>query len=421
MSRLYLLCVLVIAGAALLGLAIAADAGYVLIRYDRFRYQSSFWVFVAVIVALWLAVLGLRTLLRLLGVSGGLINPWSRRHRNRRVRLAARRGLLDLAEGGWARALRHLRRAASQDPQPLVHYLGAARAANELGEYEESDSLLRQAQEQEPQAEVAIDLTRAQLQLARGEAQQAQETLQRIRDQHPRQREALKLQQQIYVEQQNWSALCALLPELRKQRVMAEEPLLALERHAWLAALAEAGNQGLNEGETALQPLTGLWQRMPSALRSDPVLIDGYAEQLSRLGAPEEAEEILRGALKRDYVERLVYRYGLVRGRDPARQLQTGESWLKAHPNDPVLLLTLGRLCLLNQLWGKAREYLEASLSFRRSVEACTELARLLAQLGAVERSNELFQEALELFGQSLPGPAATADRVPGSLPLVPV
>ena len=56
MSRLYLLCVLVIAGAALLGLAIAADAGYVLIRYDRFRYQSSFWVFVAVIVGQLAAV-----------------------------------------------------------------------------------------------------------------------------------------------------------------------------------------------------------------------------------------------------------------------------------------------------------------------------------------------------------------------------
>ena len=109
MSRLYLLCVLVIAGAALLGLAIAADAGYVLIRYDRFRYQASFWVFVAVIVALWLAILGLRMLLRLLGASGGLINPWSRRHRSRRVRLAARRGLLDLAEGRWARAPSPLR------------------------------------------------------------------------------------------------------------------------------------------------------------------------------------------------------------------------------------------------------------------------------------------------------------------------
>ncbi|MCY1380050.1 heme biosynthesis-associated TPR protein [compost metagenome] len=104
--------------------------------------------------------------------------------------------------------------------------------------------------------------------------------------------------------------------------------------------------------------------------------------------------------------------YGLLRGRDPARQLQTAEGWLKEHPSDASLLLTLGRLCLRNRLWGKAREYFETSLSFRRDSETCAELARLLAQLGEVERSNQLFQEGLGLLDQRLPALPLPAERI---------
>jgi HemY protein len=76
---------------------------------------------------------------------------------------------------------------------------------------------------------------------------------------------------------------------------------------------------------------------------------------------------------------------------------------LKNNPTDPVLLLTLGRLCLQNHLWVKAREYFESSLTFTRSPQALAELARLLAQQGEVQRSNELFQEGLGLLDQRLP------------------
>ncbi|WP_442957724.1 heme biosynthesis protein HemY, partial [Polaromonas sp.] len=74
------------------------------------------------------------------------------------------------------------------------------------------------------------------------------------------------------------------------------------------------------------------------------------------------------------------------------------------HPKDADLLLTLGRLCVQNQLWGKAKEYFESSLVFQRHPETCAELARLLTQLGEVERSNRLFQEGLGLLDQRLSG-----------------
>ncbi|MDP0919831.1 heme biosynthesis HemY N-terminal domain-containing protein, partial [Klebsiella pneumoniae] len=52
-----------------------------------------------------------------------VVNPWSRRNRSRRVQIAIEQGQMDLAEGRWASAERHLHRAAEAERQPLLYYL----------------------------------------------------------------------------------------------------------------------------------------------------------------------------------------------------------------------------------------------------------------------------------------------------------
>ena len=406
-----LLALLVLAAAAYAVMQIE-QPGYVLVAYKSFRYESSLWGTLVLLASLWLLFFSLRLLVRLLTASGRVVNPWSRRNRGRRVQLSAEQGLLDLNEGRWERALRHLRRAAQGDAQPLMHFLGAARAAQELGRYEESDSLLEQALGRQPQAELAIALTHAELQLGRGEAAAALETLQVMRERHPRHRQVLRQLQALYEQQADWSAVLGLLPELRKNKALTDSELQQLEQRAWRGRLADAGQRGLNEGEAALQPLTQAWQQLTSAQRQDPLLLQAYAEQLRALGAEAQAEQVLGKALKRQYAPRLVALYGQLAGADPAEQLRLAEGWLKQQPADAELLLALGRLCLRNRLWDRAGGYFEASLGVVRSAAGCAELARLLAHQGEIARSNQLFEEALGLQQQRLPElplPAAVA------------
>ncbi|UZT78759.1 heme biosynthesis protein HemY [Ectopseudomonas chengduensis] len=398
-----LLLLAIAAGLYLLSLAIEADRGYVLFAYQGFRYQSGLWAFLGLLVVVVVLYYLIKWTLRLLLSSTRLANPWSRLHRNRRVRLASEQGMLDLAEGRWARAQRQLTRAAEADSQPLMYYLGAARAASKLGDHEQSDALLERALNKQPQAELAIALTHAELQRNRGDSDAALETLQAMRERHPGHHLVLRQLQRLYLQRQDWSALLGLLPELRKEKALPAAELDELERETWRGRLADAGLSGQGHGETALQPLTQAWQQLSAPLRQEPELIATYVEQLRRLGAQEEAEEVLRSALKRGYDSRLARFYGVLRGADPARQLQTAELWLKQHPQDPALLLTLGRLSLQNQLWGKARDYFETSLKLERHPETCAELARLLAQLGELERSNQLLLESLGLLHQGLP------------------
>lgn len=401
MKRASILVVVAIIVATLLGIAVAKHSGYVLIAYDSFRYESSLWATLALLVVIVLVLWLVKVLIGLVLTSSGVVNPWSRRNRSRRTRLAIEQGQLDLAEGRWASAQRHLHRAAEAERQPLLYYLGAARAANELGRTEDSDNLLERALERQPQAELAIALTHAQLQVDRGDTDAALETLQAMHERHPHNAQVLRQLQRLYQQRGDWSALIRLMPELRKDKVLSSQELAELERRAWGQNLSLAV-QREDDGQAARQSLERAWQQLTNAQRQEPQLVLAYAEQLRQLGAENEAEEILRTALKREYETHLARLYGLVRGSDPAKQLQTAEGWLKTHPEDPGLLLTLGRLSLQNRLWGKARDYLEGSLRLQRNPEACAELARLLAGLGENERSNALFQEGLGLLDERL-------------------
>jgi len=401
MKRAYVIVFILIVVAACVGLAISRHAGYVLIAYDTFRYESSLWAALALLIAIAFVVWLVRGLIRLLTTSGGVVNPWSRRNRSRRVQVAIEQGQMDLVEGRWASAQRHLHRAAEAERQPLLYYLGAARAANEQGRYEESDNLLERALERQPQAELAIALNHAQLQLDRGDSDGAQATLQAMHDRHPHNPQVLRQLQRLYRQRGEWSELIRLMPELRKDKVLPAQELAELEKRAWGENLSLAAYRG-EEGDAGLPALEKAWQQLTSAQRQEPALILAYAEQLRRHGADVQAEEVLRNAIKRDYNSHLARLYGLVRGSDAGKQLQTAEGWLKQHPDDPGLLLTLGRLSLQSSLWGKARDYLEASLRLQRNPEACAELARLLGQLGETDRSNQLFQEGLGLLDERL-------------------
>lgn len=391
--------------AGLLGLGyglwwlISQDPGYVLLAFKGFRYQSSLWAFLALLLVTGLLGWALRRALRLLLLSLGVVNPWSRLHRGRRLRLACEQGLLDLAEGRWQPALRHLRRAAEGSAQPLPYYLGAARAAEEMSDSATAEQLLARARERQPKAELAIALTQADLQAERGDWAAAQATLQQLRDQYPAHPQLLRQLQRVLTQRADWSGLLGLLPDLIKAKALPAAQLQALQEQAWQGRLLAAGQAG---GE-ALATVQEAWQQLHARERQNPLLLKAYAGQLQALGADEEAESVLRTALKRSYTPELVALYGQLRGRDSGKQLQLAESWLKQAPQDAQLLLCLGRLCLRNQLWGKAREYLEASLQFARQADTCIELARLLASQGDLARSNQLLQEAVQLRGGQWP------------------
>ena len=403
MSKSYVGVLVVLLIAALLGMAVAEDPGYLLIAWRNISVETSIWVGLAFLLALWMLIGLLRAVVRLVSASSRRVNPWSRRNRARRANQITTRGLLEFAEGHWDNSLKLLRRSAPHADQPLINYLAAARAAHELEDYRAADDLLREAHETTPNADVAIAVTQAQLQVSRGQLEQALATLTRVRKEHPRHLYALKMMGQLYLRLGDWEQLEQLLPELRKHRLHSQGDQVALERQVYTALLVGAGQraQGLLPGDA--NPVSSVWERLPKPVREDARLLETYSLQLRASGAEVHAEKVLREALAHHYDDRLVHIYGLVRGADLARQLSTAEGWLADHPHDATLLLALGRLALRNSLWGKAREYLEASFANRRDIQTCAELVRLLEHMGEQSAAQKALRQGFALMVHDLP------------------
>lgn len=378
---------LVLAAALVLGgvfgVLMARDPGYVLVAYQNVALETSLWFALAALLLAYVLLAGLLALVKRIGTGGGL-RGWTQRRRSRVAREQTVRGLLLMAEGRWDQARRLLEGSARRVQAPLINYLNAARAAHELGDTAGRDALLESAEASTPGAGFAVGLTQAELQRDQGAWEQCLATLLELRRQAPRHAEVLRMLVTCYRQLEDWRAILELIEPLQRNKVMDEEALLALRVEAWQGRL-EQGREAPAE----------LLAELPKDLRRQPALVQAFARRLSGQ-QPEEAEKLLRQALEQHWDPALVRQYGTVAGADAGAMRAAAEGWLKERPNDSDLLLTLGRISLLNHDWAKAREYFEASLRLNRSTEVQSELGRLCANLGDTERGSELLTQALD-------------------------
>lgn len=396
MKRLFLAVLVVLLLAAGLAAAIAYDAGYILIAFGNYTVETTAWIGLALLLVLLVAMYVLVALLHRGVRQGGLISRWRHERRARRGHQQTTRGLIALMEGNYRRAVKQLEEGAERSDAPLVNHLMAARASAELGDAAQTRLLLHRAEQSRPRGSVAVELTEAELQLRAGHLEGALATLGRARRQARRHPRVLALLKEVYIGLGDWFHLLELLPELRRHLDLPPAELTALERSARLHLLDEVAPKGA-------QALHEHWRHLPKAAKRDPVLIARCAHWLVEMGSEAEAEALLRAQLKRGWDGELVAWYGRVQGGDPQQQLTVAEQWLQTRGDDPVLLRCLGRLALRNQLWGKARDYFEASLRLEESPETCAELGRLLGRLGQHERAGRYFERGLFAAAPALP------------------
>ena len=360
------------------------DPGYVAIHFRGYVVEMSVPVLVLAVLlllgAVWLAVRLLR-MPRRLGEAAG-------RYRSGRAGHRLTRGISEIAEGNFARGEKLLTRAASRSEAPLANYLQAARAAHLLGEDERRDGWLRLAYEQTPEAASAVLLTQAELQLDQGQYEPALATLRRLEEQVPDHSQALNLLGRLYYRLGDWKQLDELLPRLRKHGRLEPSLLDRWSVRVQQEKLAAAADPGA---------LAAVWQQTPKHLRTHLALLEAYVAALIRNGEHDKAEKALIRELKREWRGPLVRLFGLVEAPDPAKQLKRAEDWLTAHPDDVDLLLTAARLCIRNELWGKARSYLETALTLEPSPETYRDYGQLLARLGEGDAAAEAWRAGLGL------------------------
>ena len=364
------------------------DPDYVAINFRGYLVEMSVPVLLGIAVALIFAVWTIRKLV----VAPRLIGEAAGRYRSGRAGQKLMRGMIEVAEGNFARGEKLLARAASTSDAPLFNYLQAARAAHLQGSDQRRDEWLRLAYEHTPAAANAVLLTQAELQLDRGQYEQALATLRRIDEDSRDHSYALALLGRLYFRLEDWEQLGGLLPRLKKHGRVTQETLDKWSVRVHRESLDRAGN-----GDAVIES----WKTVPKNLRGNQDLLSAYFAGLIRGGLHEKAEKDLVVALKSAWRGPLVRLFGLVEGPNASKQLKRAEGWLATHGDDPDLLLAAARLCLRNELWGKARSYLESVITLRPTPEAFQEYGRLLNQLGEADAAADAFREGLGLVAES--------------------
>ncbi len=359
-----------------------SDPGSVIINFRGYVIEMTVPVLAAFAIVLVLIVWLIRRIIvapRRLGEAAG-------RYRSARAGQKLTKGMIAVAEGNLSRGERLLGRAASTSDTPLFNYLQAARAAHLQGKDERRDEWLRMAFQQTPEAANAVLLTQAEFQLDRGQYEQALATLRRLEEDSKDHVQALALMGRLYYKLKDWQALGELLPRLGKNTQIRPEVL-----EKWTVRVHRESLDSAADADV----LDQTWKGVPRKLKGHLSLLEAYYRGLMRVGLHDRAEKELAAALKSSWRAELVRLFGLVEATDTTKQLKRAENWLRTRGEDPDLLLAAARLCMRNELWGKARSYLETVISLRPTPEAYREYGALLTQMGEADAAADAYREGL--------------------------
>lgn len=371
------------------GLALAGryDPGYAVLVYPPWRIEISFIAFILLLVGV---VAGAYLLTRLAITTLNL--PRIVREQ-RALRDAAKReadfidGLRAYLEGRHQDAEQALGNWQGESARLGLARVLAARAAMETRALPRRDLHLADAAQHG--AEFAARLAEVEMRLEIKDTVGALAAVAAAKALAPQHTALLRLELTARQQAGQWDEVQKLIEQLT--RANAIEPAHANQ----LRRAAHAEILKRTQGDD--RALLDYWKKLPDKLKADPLIARAAAHAFMNSGGHDTALDILEGTLKHEWREELVMLYGKLRGNSPSRQIEQAEKWLHTRPRDAHLLLTLAQLCSAQALWGKAQNYLEASLALEPTAEAHVRMAEIRATNGQMAEACLHYQKALAL------------------------
>jgi HemY protein len=310
------------------------------------------------------------------------------RSREAKAHAALREAIGNFYAGRFSRAEKAAREALANEGNKGAASLIAAEAAHRMREYMRRDEWL--AAIDRPDWQDARLMASADMRADGRDAEGALAALTEMQSQGARrihaQQIALRAQQQL----KNWGEVLKLVKMLEKREAI--HPAVAVRLRQ------QAAENLLRDRRHDADALLALWQSLSPAERHSPRLADLAAELLVSLNRCDEARKVVEAALQHNWDARLLRRYpDTAAGGEALPLIQKAEAWHKSRPDDADLMFALGRLCLKQQLWGKAQLFLEGALKLADDRETLAtrthrSLAQLFEELGDMNRANEHYR-----------------------------
>lgn len=392
----------IVALAVAITLAARYNTGYMLLVLPPYRVEFSLNLLIVLAVA---GFAGGYALVRLVAATvqlPGAVRKYRHARRREKAQATLTEALNEYFAGRYGRAERAAAAALDLGEHPGLAAVLAARAAHELRAYERRDAFLARAASAASGDEVVRIVTTAEFLL---DERRHQEALILLRQLPRRHTAALRLELKAQQQARNWEQVIELAEALRKRNVFDATQAGEVRRHALV--------ESLKRKTLDADALEEAWGRVGASERKERRIAAAAAQCFIALGGCERAHGIIEEALEAGWDSDLVALYAECGGGDALRRIERAEGWLKRHPDDAALLLTLGRLCADRALWGKAQSYLEASLAIEPTHTAHLAVARLHERLGNAEAARRHYRESLDLALAQLKAATGGRRRIP--------
>jgi HemY protein len=381
--------VLLFAAAAAIALVGVFDGGQVLLIVPPYRVDISLNLFVVAIVLAFIVIYTVLRAVRNVWKMPQRVSAYRARSRLAKANAALRDAVGHLYAGRFSKAEKAARDSLIVDENAGAAGLIGANAAHRMREYARRDEWLGRVTGGDWQD--ARLMATADMRADGRDADGALVALTEMQAQGSRrihaQQIALRAQQQL----KNWGEVLKLVKTLEKREAL--HPAVAVRLRQ------VAAENLLRDRRHNPDALLELWQSLSPAERQSPRLADVAAELLIALDRKNDARKIVEEALAHNWDARLLRRYpDCASTGDALPLIQRAEAWQKERTEDADLLFTLGRLCLHQQLWGKAQAFLESALKLADNeplrIRTHRALARLHETLGDSEKASEHYRES---------------------------
>ena len=336
--------------AAAIGIAVTArfNPGNVVFFYPPHRIDLSLNLFVVLAALLFLLLYGLVRAVRATLAMPRQVAVYRFRKREREANRGLRDALKALFEGRFGHAEKAAMRAAELPDNAGLAALIGARAAHRMREPARRDAWLAGIAH-DANLKTARLMTVTELLVDEHKPEAALEAVAELNASGQRHIHALQWAMKANQQARNWPEVLRLVRILDKRNALHPALSARLRELAYKALLSEAGADA--------ESIRRLWSSVPAADRTQPAIAARAAGALNARGLHDEARTIVEEALKAGWDERVVRAYRDAAGPEGSptllAQIENCEAWLRTHPNDPQLALTLGSLCLRQKLWAR--------------------------------------------------------------------
>jgi HemY protein len=365
------------------------NPAYVLLVYPPYRIEVSFTLFIGLLLLTIAFIYGLMRM-----IAGVLQLPdYVRKFRSDRKQAKLRKVLNEelgaYFEGRYADSEKAAKRAIKLGDTADFHHIIAARSAHELREYKKRDAYLSEAEGKKSGDSTMRLVTTGKFRLDQHDTRGALNALQEIRDSGVKNHlGALTLELKANQQAGNWDEVLNVLYQLDKRAGIDATELSQLRQQAWLGKIRQ---------QKDLTGLTYCLKSIPADFKRRGKIAAAAARALIQYGGDTLAQQLLTDSLNAQWDSELVALYGDCKSGDVVAQIKQAEKWLVHNNQDAGLLLALGKLCLHQKLWGKAQNYLDASISIAPSHAAYTVLGELADRLGKPAEALKYRQQAMAL------------------------